>query len=63
MGTRVISVDLRWDGVAKDLIQVLIFIGFHIFELISEVLYHRLIEFFLVIHLNLKSIFSQFLIA
>ena len=63
MNTSVISVDLRWAGVAKDLIHVLIFVGFHISELISEVLSHRLIEFFLVIHLNLKSIFRQFLIA
>ena len=63
MGTRGISVDLRWGGDAQDFIHVPLFVGFQLVELISEVLYHRPMEFFLVTHLNLKSTFRKFLVA
>ena len=48
---------------AEDLTHVLHLIGFELHDAFIYVLYRRLLEFFLVFYLNLKSIFVRFLIA
>ena len=54
---------LRCGMNAQDLTHVLHLIGFKLHDAFIYVLYRRLLEFFLVFYLNLKSICVRFLIA